>query len=99
MFRHLVFALTLGSITLAAPQQEAAQKEVAAPGWLLFRGNALQTGVVDGKLPDKLEILWQFKTGDAIEGAAAVADGVVFVGSQDEHLYAIDLANGKEKWK
>lgn len=71
----------------------------AAADWPLFRGNALQTGVAADALPDKLEILWQFKTKDSIESAAAVVGDTVYVGSQDEHLYALDLATGKEKWK
>ena len=32
-------------------------------------------------------------------GAIAVVGGVVYVGSFDTHLYALDLKDGKEKWK
>jgi outer membrane protein assembly factor BamB len=67
--------------------------------WPLFRGNALQTGVAEAKLPDKLEVLWKFKAAGGIEAAAAIADGVVYFGSFDRHLYAVDLLSGKEKWK
>jgi outer membrane protein assembly factor BamB len=67
--------------------------------WPLFRGNALQTGVADSKLPERLEVLWQAKLGDAVEGAPAITDGMVYIGSYDEHLYALDLMTGKEKWK
>jgi outer membrane protein assembly factor BamB len=72
--------------------------------WPLFRGDALMSGVGDAKLPDQLEVRWVFKTGDgkktdAIESAPAVVGGVVYVSSLDKHLYAIDLATGKQKWK
>jgi outer membrane protein assembly factor BamB len=67
--------------------------------WPDFRGNALQTGVADSPLPEQLEILWRFETKDAIEGTAAIADGLVFVGGQDEHVYAVSLADGNQKWK
>ena len=67
--------------------------------WLIFRGNAEQTGVSESKVPDNLETLWTFKTEDAIENAVAVSDGIVFAGSMDEYLYAIDLAKGGRKWK
>jgi outer membrane protein assembly factor BamB len=72
--------------------------------WPVFRGDALMTGVGDAKLPDQLEVRWVFKTGegkksDAIESAPAVVGGVVYVSSLDKHLYAIDLATGKQKWK
>src|SRR5690242_8312685 len=67
--------------------------------WPRFRGNAEQTGVTERTLPDKLEVLWKFSAKDSIEGAVAIADGVVYVGCYDEYLYALDLATGKEKWK
>jgi outer membrane protein assembly factor BamB len=86
MIRSLVIVFALASTALAAD-------------WPLFRGNPTQTGVSSEKLPDQLEVLWKFEAKDAIEGSAAIAKGVVFVGSMDKHLYAIDLASGKEKWK
>ena len=70
-----------------------------ADDWAVFRGNAEQTGVAAVTLPDKLEVVWKFSTKDAVEGAPALANGVVYVGSFDEHLYALDLQTGKEKWK
>jgi outer membrane protein assembly factor BamB len=73
----------------------------AEGSWPLFRGNPQQTGVAPASLPDQLKILWQFKadTKDGIEGTAAIANGTVFIGSFDSHLYAIDLKSGKEKWR
>jgi outer membrane protein assembly factor BamB len=82
-----------------------------AADWPLFRGNPPQTGVSQEPLPDRLDVLWKFEIVDPkakdkkfpdtypIEGTAAIADGTVFVGALDEHLYALDLATGKEKWK
>ena len=29
----------------------------------------------------------------------AVSDGVVYVGSNDTYLYAVDVQSGQEKWK
>src|SRR5262249_26533848 len=42
---------------------------------------------------------WEFKAKDSIEGAAAIVGDAVYVPSTDEHLYALDLATGQEKWK
>ena len=69
-----------------------------ADDWLIFRGNPGQTGIAPGGLPEKLEVLWQFKAKDGIESAAAIAKGVVYLGSYDQNLYALDLVSGKEKW-
>jgi outer membrane protein assembly factor BamB len=67
--------------------------------WPVFRGTRDQAGVTASRVPDKLDVLWTVTTGDAFEGAVAVAGGVVYAGSMDENLYAIDLAGGKQKWK
>jgi outer membrane protein assembly factor BamB len=72
---------------------------LAFADWPIFRGNALMTGVGTAKLPDQLDEKWTFKAGDTIEGAPVVADGVVYFSSLDKHLYALDLATGKQKWK
>jgi outer membrane protein assembly factor BamB len=70
-----------------------------AADWPLFRGDALMSGVGEAKLPDQLQERWTFKCGDGVEGAPAVAGGTVYVGSYDKHLYALELATGKPKWK
>lgn len=72
---------------------------LASADWPLFRGNPLQTGVAKEALPDKLEVLWKIKFDDAVEGTAAIVKDTVYVGSYDQHLYALDLQDGKIKWK
>jgi outer membrane protein assembly factor BamB len=74
-------------------------KAQAQADWPLFRGNPLQNGVASSNLPAQLSVRWKFKTKDSVEAAAAIVAGTVYVGSFDEHLYALDLATGKEKWK
>jgi outer membrane protein assembly factor BamB len=69
-----------------------------AQDWPVFRGNALQTGVAASPLPENLAIRWKFKAKDGIEGAAAIVGGTVYIGSLDEHLYALDLGTGQVKW-
>jgi outer membrane protein assembly factor BamB len=93
-------ALSLGPADTDVPRRPA-ESTVARDGaaWPIFRGNPRQTGVIEAALPDKLEVLWTFSTKDGIEGAAAIADGVVYIGALDENLYALDLADGKEKWR
>jgi outer membrane protein assembly factor BamB len=67
--------------------------------WPSFRGNPQHTGVADSKLPQKLEILWTFEAKGGFDGAAAIVGDTVYVGCQDEHLYAIGLKDGQRKWK
>lgn len=39
--------------------------------------------------------LWRYQTGDVVETRPAVAGGMVYFGSNDNHLYALDAATGK----
>jgi eukaryotic-like serine/threonine-protein kinase len=41
---------------------------------------------------------WTFITGDNIHSSPAIANGVVYIGSNDQKLYAINAATGAEKW-
>ncbi|MEU0208457.1 PQQ-binding-like beta-propeller repeat protein [Streptomyces canus] len=42
---------------------------------------------------------WLFRAGDSLDSPPAVADGVVYVGCNDGHLYAVDAATGEQRWK
>jgi len=66
--------------------------------WPMFRGNPALTGIASGTLPDKLSLLWSFKTGGPVKSSAAIVDGHVFIGSGDGNVYALDLASGKKGW-
>lgn len=41
---------------------------------------------------------WSVATRDRIKGDPLIADGRVYVGSYDDHLYCIDLKTGRKKW-
>src|SRR5215469_16203729 len=65
-----------------------------------FHGDITRTGVYESSGPKQLGgIKWTFKTEGPIISSPAVADGVVFVGSTDGNLYAVDEDSGKQKWK
>ncbi|MFD9958659.1 PQQ-binding-like beta-propeller repeat protein [Amycolatopsis sp. NPDC058986] len=42
---------------------------------------------------------WFFQTGGELYSSPAVDGGVVFVGSTDRSLYAVDLATGTQRWR
>jgi len=66
----------------------------------MFRGNLEHTGEYDAAGVTKLKgIKWKFHTGGRVISSPAIANGVVFVGSTDSNLYAIDAASGSLKWK
>ena len=45
------------------------------------------------------ELLWKFETADQKHSAPTVTSGVVYIGSADHHLYALDAATGELRWR
>jgi hypothetical protein len=46
-----------------------------------------------------IKALWSFKCEDEIRGTPAVSQGLVYIGSYDNNLYALNAADGKFQWK
>jgi outer membrane protein assembly factor BamB len=46
-----------------------------------------------------LSLYWRYETGDLVWSSPAVVDGVVFVGSDDGNVYALDAASGARLWQ
>jgi eukaryotic-like serine/threonine-protein kinase len=67
--------------------------------WPMFRGSSALTGISLTELPQPLKLRWTFQAKDSIESSAAIVDGVIYVGSMDASLYAVDLATGKLRWR
>jgi glucose dehydrogenase len=66
---------------------------------VLFRGDAQHTGTCpDSKVPAG-KVKWSFQTGNKIRSSPALYNGVVYFGSDDDHLYALDIQTGKLQWK
>ena len=65
-----------------------------------FHGDAARTGVYPTSGPQQLNgTKWTFKTDGPIIGSPAIANGVIFIGSTDGNVYALDQETGKQKWK
>ena len=66
----------------------------------MFRANLQRTGVYNTKgIYQLTELKWKFKTKGRVFSSPAIADGVVYFGSVDGNLYAVDIKTGQEKWK
>jgi outer membrane protein assembly factor BamB len=66
----------------------------------MFRGDLAHSGVYPSPAPENIShVLWEFKTGGRVFSSPVVADGVVYVGSNDHFVHAIDAGTGHEKWK
>jgi len=92
--RISISAACLAAGLLASTAGSSAQSQT------MFRGDLAHTGVYSGSAPKGINhVAWEFKTGGRIFSSPVVADGLVFVGSNDHLIYAIDAGTGREAWK
>ena len=45
------------------------------------------------------DYLWRYETGNRVSSSPAVVGGVVYAGSYDGYLYAVDAASGELRWR
>lgn len=70
-----------------------------AADWPMYRGNAARTGVMAGPGPDGQPVeVWRFQAQGPASHAPVVAAGVAYLQSGDGNVYALDAANGAERW-
>ena len=86
--------------------QQSAPREVAEPvtppraeDWHTFMHDLTFSGVSpDTRLTPPLELLWKFKTGGQIHAAPVIANGILYIGSTDGKLYALDAKQWGIRW-
>jgi outer membrane protein assembly factor BamB len=72
---------------------------VRTPAQSTFHANLARNGVFDSAGPKELRgVKWTFKTEGPVLSSPAISEGVIFFGSSDGKLYAVDQETGKEKW-
>ncbi len=66
----------------------------------MWRGGPSHPGVFAGDGPTTFHGLqWRLQTGGAVYSSPVIYDGVVYIGTNDGYLYAIDKVTGEVRWK
>ncbi|MBS0658606.1 MAG: PQQ-binding-like beta-propeller repeat protein [Verrucomicrobia bacterium] len=66
----------------------------------MFRGGPTHPGTVAVSAPRQFtRVKWKFATGDRLVGSPVLSDGVLYFGSDDHHLYAIEAETGRQLWR
>jgi parallel beta-helix repeat protein len=66
--------------------------------WPMFHHNIKHTGYTESPAPNTNKTMWSYTTGGYVESSPAVAYGMVFVGSNDGDVYALDQYTGALVW-
>jgi outer membrane protein assembly factor BamB len=68
--------------------------------WTMFRHDSSRTGAADIIATNpRGELKWSFQTGREVSSSPAVANGMVYFGSRDFKLYALDIDTGEKQWE
>jgi eukaryotic-like serine/threonine-protein kinase len=65
----------------------------------MFRGDPAHHGAYHGGGPVLVGLAWRAATGADVVSSPVIAGDVVYVGSDDGWLYALDLATGARRWR
>ena len=64
----------------------------AAQAQSMFRGNAAHTGAYPGVAPREFHrVKWKFPTGARVVGSPVMQDKIIYFGSDDGNVYAVDV--------
>ena len=71
---------------------------IFAQDWPMFGHDSQHTRYSTSTAPATNDVLWSYKTGFNVRSSPAVADGKVFVGSNDNKLYCLSASDGSLIW-
>lgn len=94
-FAGHLYAIWAGAAKVGAIEQPATDHSSGA----MFRGNPQHTGVFEAQGPAQGELQWKFETEGDILSTPIIEDNVVYFGSNDHHLYALNSQTGQELWR
>lgn len=85
-----LLGLSMVAYSAVLPAQDAA----------VFRGSTARVGIyASARRSAPTGVKWRFRTNGAVFSSPTVAAGVVYVGSNDGYLYAVNAGTGSLKWK
>src|SRR5918994_5871346 len=96
-------ALSMGSAVRARRARAVVQgtTDTGSPGTSMFRGNPDRTGTNPGPGPRGAPSeRWRFRVGSGeFISSPALVGNLLYVGSTDGNVYAVDTVSGQEAWR
>ena len=88
------------AVCIAVVTARAAPVSAARGGIAMFRGTADHVGTYAAPPGHELGgVRWTFATNGAVRSSPAILGGVVYIGSSDGYLYALDERTGRMRWR
>lgn len=99
MLLVLTGMLTIGVNVLVIGAESSVTSLGSSSGsWFMFRHDLIHSGYSTSIAPNRNSTKWIYGTKGPVLSSAAVADGMVFVGSSDNRTYALNERTGTSIW-
>ena len=95
-----LFLISVCAMTIfagAADDDGVSSAQPTADSWPMFHHDLTHTGISGSAAPSTNQTLWKFNTGGQMD-SPTVAGGVVYVGSYDHKVYALNASTGAPIW-
>lgn len=80
--------------------KEIAASKISESDWPMFMRDMSYRGISpDATLRPPLALLWKFKTGGPVSSSPVVVGGTVYIGSEDNRMYALHARKWGVKWE
>ena len=66
--------------------------------WIMFHSDPTHSGAGTDNPSLTTNLLWKYKTGSKVDSSPTVANGIVYVGSDDGNVYALNADSGTKIW-
>jgi outer membrane protein assembly factor BamB len=96
----LLFIIVFSLFAAGIPKMQFAMADGGSgtDDWTMFRHDAQHSGYSTSTAPSTNQTQWSFTTGNVVYSSPAVADGKVYVGSEDDKVYCLNAATGTLIW-
>ena len=88
----------INGVTYNITTSDQPTSESAIDEWSMYRHDLQRTGTSTSPVSNG-NLLWRFNTGDKIRSSPAIANGVVYQGTNDGYIYALNATTGSVIWQ
>ncbi len=93
----IIFIVFFTNLTILSIAPSVGSQEYSK-SWPMFRHDLMHTGYSTSAAPSTNQTLWSYTTGSQVQSSPAISNGIVYVGSDDYKLYALNATTGSLIW-
>jgi outer membrane protein assembly factor BamB len=94
----LMISVFLGTLRMGQADEQSSDSSGNPNSWPMFHNDLSRTGYSSSTAPMTNQTQWIYATGGEVYSSPAIEGGVVYVGSYDGNLYALNATTGNKIW-